>query len=207
MAANTQTDKVHVTVHKSGKMEGFLSISTSTTGNEFCSKMKTIEGCVCGKCYARKYESYRPSMEIALNHNNEKLAGAPLHDDQIPILNALYVRINSFGELINEMHAENIFRICEKNPETTFVIWTKRLNLLPVEKRPVNLKVIYSNPIADHVIEYEPGKGYDGVFNVISKGYAELTRTEVNCGGKRCKDCMKCYSGLKSGATIIELFK
>ena len=41
-----------LTLQHTGKMESIISLSTSTNTNPFCEKMRSIEGCICQKCYA-----------------------------------------------------------------------------------------------------------------------------------------------------------
>lgn len=56
--------QIHVT-SGNGKMTGIQSINTSTTSNEFCTKMRKTDA-VCKKCYAARFENMRPSLHDAL---------------------------------------------------------------------------------------------------------------------------------------------
>jgi hypothetical protein len=206
MKNNKLCEQVRVSAHRTGKMAGFVSISTSTVDNDFCAKMAANPNCVCAKCYARKYECYRPRLRHAMVQNGQLLSSGLLADEQIPQLNALAVRIHAFGEIINDTHVRNIYAICNKNKRVLFVIWTKRPNMLSAD-RPSNLRVIVSNPKIDSIVKYDPKCGFDAVFNVVSATYAEKNGIRVNCGGKSCKDCMNCYADEIQERTIIEVLK
>lgn len=196
-------DRVHVSTHQ-GKLEGILSISTSTLDNKFC---KSIPEPICSYCYARRLEILRPSLHHILAKNSEILSSGQLPDDLLPrFQSGQYVRFNSFGELINEAHLQNLLSICRVNPDTHFALWTKRVDLLPQSKpKPPNLTVVYSwGPLdpPDSYLNAIPStwKWVDHIFAVYTK-----PSPAINCFGK-CKDCLLCYK--PDGPRIIrELLK
>lgn len=191
---------VHITSH-SGKMTGIESISTSTSGNPFCRKMQKCEGSVCTRCYAKTYEKMRPALVTALERNTMLLKGRVLSDRELPVINANIFRFSSFGDLHNTVHAINLVNVAEKNPATTFAIWTKRPRLLQAAFRkvgkPTNLIAIYSAPMIDQ----EPSlpKNFDKTFTVFTKGKA--SEVGINCGAKSCVTCRVCYT--KGGAVQV----
>jgi hypothetical protein len=101
---------IHITQH-SGKMLGINSISTNNNSNKFCKKMSKNPKTICSKCYANRLVKLRPSLENRLELNSLELSLNILHFKQIPTINALYFRFNSFGELINETHFRNLVNI------------------------------------------------------------------------------------------------
>jgi hypothetical protein len=159
---------------------------------------------VCSHCYAARYEKLRPSVSYRYRQNGLILSEIILSDEDIPIINAKHVRLNSYGELMNKRHYENLIKIVNHYPDTYFTLWTKRLELLEAgDNKPKNLQIIYSNPRLDDIMTSIP-LGCDGVFNVVSK-IPENSDLFI-CKGKKCMECLRCYRGGYIGA-IIEKVK
>lgn len=194
---------IHITVG-TGKMQGIVSINSSTLANPFCKKMSANPTFICSKCYANRFESIYPALRRCLIKNSELLSTAILADEDIPTIFQDVCRIHSYGELINEVHYRNLCKIAEHNPHCLFVLWTKRLNLIDI-RRPSNLRVIYSNPRIDEPIDTTPF-GADGVFNVISANYALEHSITPNCRGS-CRMCMQCYNRERMPGIIVEVEK
>lgn len=186
----------------SGKLEGFRSLSSDTTSNEFCKKMHGAKDGICTVCYSMKsLNGYRRNAVNALKRN-DYLSVRPLGDSEIPKLMDKYFRIHAHGEIINLQHAENILKLIKANPQTFFGWWSKRKDivaeLFSKHKKPSNLNMIFSNSKIDAVMS-SPPKYFDKTFNNITEGSA-------NCTGQKCKDCLACYSKGTTD-TIIEHVK
>lgn len=183
---------LHIT-NGSGKLAGVQSINTSTLENKFCSKMRDSDS-VCKKCYAAQYESFRPTLENALLRNHKALSEGIMPLSELPYINAQFVRINSFGELINDVHFKNILNFTIKNSHAQIVLWTKRKDLvnrvLATREKPVNLTLIYSSPRLNKVSRLP--KHFNKVFTVWDKTHKQADF--INCGGKSCNDCRLCYT-------------
>lgn len=194
-------NSIFITYKHSGKMEGIVSINTSTEDNPFCLIMKEMPNAVCKYCYANRYERLRPTVSNRYKINGQILSESIIPYEDIPIINAKYCRLHSFGELINDIHLFNFVNIVNKNPNTIFTLWTKHIDIVKpiLVNRPSNLLLIYSNPIIDTVMSVP--NGFDGVFNVI-KYIADI---KDNCK-KKCIECMKCYNGNRIGV-IVEKVK
>ena len=109
----------------SGKLKGIPAYNTNTKSNEFCMRQKDTDT-ICGQCYSHKMlDTYRKSCIPAWQHNSDEFSNWIDWDD-LPVINAAFVRLNGHGELINETHFVNIIRLARKNPYTTFALWTKR---------------------------------------------------------------------------------
>lgn len=184
---------IHIT-KGSGKMEGIFSINTSTLKNKFCTMMaKTSD--ICSACYASRYEKMRSSLAKALERNSEYFVSDDFEVEKVPYL---FMRFHSFGELISRKHLRNVIRLVEHNPDTRFTLWSKRTNYIQGYIReygalPSNLIMIYSNPSLN-VERKTPPKGFNKVFNVFTKKFAEENGIVINCGGKACLPCMICYT-------------
>jgi len=93
----------------------------------------------------------------------------------------------------NNNHMTNIIKICNKNPLTTFALWTKRKDIIrgffDHHDKPDNLILVYSNPKVNAILDTPP-KYFDKVFNNVWK---DSFTDQQNCTGQKCIDCLKCY--------------
>lgn len=173
----------------SGKLKGMYAINTNTLSNPYCQKMRKVEGSVCSRCYAAEMLStFRMSCVEAYEKNSNELSSKLMDERDIPFINAAYVRINAFGELINSTHLLNLCMIARKNENTTFALWTKRKELIFKHHMsiPNNIILIYSNPVVNGVPVIP--KYFHKVFTV----YNSDGNSEINCGGS-CAECLMCY--------------
>lgn len=195
---------MYITRKHSAKMQGMLSINTSTVMNPFCQKMKETDS-ICRKCYARSLEPFRSKglgySKLWFN-NGVELSSSPLK--RIPKLKVKVMRLHAFGELINRTHLNNFKMIAENNPDTLFTLWTKRKNLFKDFIKPSNMILIYSEPKVNKVCKNVP-ENFDKIFAVFNKKFAKENNIDINCE-KKCITCMKCYSH-NSIQIINELMK
>ena len=194
------------------KLDKFQAVSTNTRTNEFCVKMKNVkrplDEWICKVCYSHKTldNGVYPALEPALQHNSDVLSTAPLQPEQMPKFKKRveYIRLSAHGDLINEMHLDNLMKIVKANPDKNFALWSKRVTIVrPYFKKheiPANLQLVWSNPVVNKVVNIPPAPFHRVFNNVSHKGYQE------NCTGQKCKDCLLCYTN--SGvSTIIEKVK
>lgn len=201
---------VWITTHE-GKMSGIRSISTNPLSNDFCKNMNTHcnDSVICTKCYATTMMKYRESLKQHMEANSKLLSENVLCLFALPKYNDFVLRFNSFGEIINATHLINIFNICYNNPQTFHVVYTKRANLFEefIHLKPLNLRIIESNPIIDKVIEKPVSPIADMVFNVVTPEYLiNHPEYRVNCI-QSCQECMTCYSRRTTIKYIVELIK
>jgi len=202
-----------MTLHLSkmtGKLEGLRAISTNTATNDYCVKQKIRDAAdnICSKCYSHTLLStYRKNMAPALQRNSDALAAAPLDPQDIPFIGDAFLRINAHGELINEIHFENVCRIAERNPHCSVVLWSKRPDIVSRvfrgRAKPANLTLIYSNPKIGHIMS-KPPRHFDRTFNNVP---ASQDVERQNCTGQKCKDCLLCYIPGNGVTTIVEKVK
>lgn len=164
-------------------MEGIRSLNTNPMTNTFCQLASQNDDTICSSCYARSLCQIRPNMQKAYDRNatllsEQILKPLKLEDDLF--------RFNSFGELINETHVQNLLNIVFENPNTNFALWTKKPNLLKrgMNEKPKNLQLVYSSIYTDKIANL-PDQ-FDKVFTVFSK------EQNINCSEK-CIDCQYCY--------------
>jgi hypothetical protein len=189
MLIATDRAAVHIST-MTGKLAGIFAVNTNTLTNTFCTKMAATES-ICGVCYSRAMLSgSRKNCAPAFERNSLLLSGALIEVDRMPYINAAIFRFHGHGELINETHLENLYRIAERNPACTFTLWTKRRDLIRTGRaRPGNLILIYSNPSLDKLMSKPPAR-FDKVFNNVR---ADFTG-EANCTGQKCIECKLCYT-------------
>lgn len=180
---------IHITTG-TGKMENMDSINVSSLSNPYCKKMRCNPKFVCNTCYSNRFSIRRPTLEQKLFDNTLELCLKPIID--VPVINRLFFRLNSFGELYNDLHYENYLTIVKSNPNVLFSLWTKRVNIVSKYEKPDNLILIYSNPIVNSSNEFIPN-GFDKVFMVFSQKYINENNTELTCK-KSCINCLKCYT-------------
>ena len=203
-----------------GKMNNIRSISTNTLTNDFCKKMNASKNklIICGHCYSvDSLEAGRfPNQVKALQRNSDILGNKELSEKEIYqnyMFNDNIFRLQSHGDLINELHLKNLMAIVKANKWTTFALWTKRKNVIQkyfdINTKPDNLILVYSNPLINKVIDsrskYKPVY-FDKVFNNVDKDYM---KDEQNCTGQQCITCRRCYikSNKSNNNTIIEAVK
>lgn len=196
------------------KMEGMVSINTSTMKNPFCIKAAKTDT-ICKKCYAFQLEafySHGGKFIPSYKKNGDILSKRMLNEEQIgKVIKKLkkfnIVRFHAFGELLNLTHAYNYVNIAKAAPEKMFALWSKRADIIKHIKdvKPENLITIYSTPRVDVLDPIKP-IGFDKVFTVYSRKFVKENNIEINCGGRSCISCQSCYK-LDGPENITELLK
>lgn len=211
---NKLYEQIHVTNKHGGKMEGMQSISTNCLSNARCLQRCKNGEAVCSHCFAMAQFKYRTNNVPAFEQNSRLLSESILPEWQLPHINALYFRFEAFGDLINENHIINYMNICRLNPQTKFALWSKNPDIIAKaisdgHKKPDNLIIVYSS---FRLNKAEAGirERYafiDKVFTVYdSEASAKNNNVVINCGGKKCRECLLCYQN-NGVATISELLK
>lgn len=192
--------------HMANKLEGIDSISSSVHDNCFCKKWREIKDCICAYCYAHNQQSYQTGLK---EHNI--LNGIILRNVLIPIAAFKrlafifpYIRIESFGDVANVTQARNYLRIIKAFPGKRCAIWSKNLAIwseaIKAEGKPGNCTFVASSPflnkpIATTILENFPF--IDHIFTVYTKSFAKKNNIAINCGGRKCIECIKakknCY--------------
>ena len=199
--------QVHIT-HSRGpknKLDSIDSISTNTLTNKYCMAMNAADnGDICEYCYSvSMLEGYRKTMVPALQRNSDLLSAAILTEWQLPRIMSAVFRFSGQGELLNDIHFENLCLIAEYNPHCTFALWTKRATIvnkaLKKREKPSNLILVFSNSKIGHIMA-KPPTHFDKTFNNV-KGDDKLELQ--NCTGQQCKNCLVCYQH-NDITTIIE---
>lgn len=190
---------IHITTGHTGKMLGIASISTSRNLNPNCQKYSQIKGSICSKCYAARQLKMYKNLRDALERNYKLLTERVLSDDELPVMNYSFFRIESFGDIANVTQAINYLNLIRKNSQTFFGWWTKNPAYIQKAfektgyKKPKNCNIILSSMFIDKRTENNQYDFIDKVFTVYSKDYIKENKININCGARSCLNCHKCY--------------
>lgn len=195
---------IRICTDHSGKMENMISLSTSVLENEHCQNRARIKGSICEKCFARAMaERYGNNFKDKYKTNTEILTSIIIPANDWFDINALYLRLESFGDLNNMIQVVNYFNFAKHNKKTVFALWTKNLQYINQAitagyKKPKNMIIIYSSPMINAKVNTEKlFKIYpfiDKVFTVYDGKYISKNNIVVNCGARNCFTCGQCYS-------------
>ena len=116
---------IHFTTKHTGKMSGMQSLSTSCLCNKYCMERSKNKNTICSHCYAQRQMKMYKNLDLCLQKNTKILNEKVLEDNDIPLINAAYFRFESFGDLNSWIQAANYFKICYKNQDVNFALWTK----------------------------------------------------------------------------------
>ena len=218
------------TKHTAEKMRGIDSLSTYKKTSNICKflSMHTHTGCICEKCYAEKSISlYNASLTPVLIYNTLLLKYIDIDISQIPYINSKYFRFEAFSDLQSSKHFANLLKVCKKNKNTIFTLWTKAgynlRNMIEkenIKKLPANLNIIISEiyinkPTDKNYLQslqtcLYPVQAVTGKYTNPLKCFIvyddETKRNNANmylCKNK-CVDCLKCYKKSKDIIYIAE---
>ena len=213
---------LHITWNHNGKMQGIASLSTSPLLNGMCSKRCKIKDSICNHCYSMTMNKRYTNLQKALIANTETL-NQLIDKKDLPTINSKVFRFEAFGDLNTYNQCIKYFNICNKNKGTTFSIWCKNIHIISHVindigyKKPKNLIVIYSVSLLNHSIDINkitsnPRLQFiDKVFTVYTLEYLQDNNINIdkfiNCGARKCIDCMKCYNKRNKTVFINEMLK
>ena len=188
----------------SGKLKGIPALNTDTTSNKYCQVMSKREDTICFQCYSYEMlQTFRKNCVPRFKKNSEYLSYKIHAPEYLPKVASNIARFNGHGELVNKKHLENLFRICENQPKTTFTLWTKKkewvISALNKRPKPKNLILVYSNKYIDTVVDLP--KYFDKTFNNVS-----FDSDKINCH-RKCVECMMCYDLTDKTTIIVEKVK
>lgn len=197
-----------------GKMSGVPHISVAS-GDDIL----TCAACRMKKiCYARKFQKLFPNPRESYRANGERLTSRVFERNELPYVNCNICRFDAFGELYSGnkgiIQLTNYVNVCAKNPDTTFVLWSRNYRLVQSffrdNMKPKNLKLIKSTAEVDKPVEKFVAP-WDGVFNVVTKKYAEENNIVINCGqrdedGKKI-GCARCPTGCYTANTKVVCYE
>lgn len=191
--------------HNARKLEGIDSISSSVHDNCLCKRWRGIIDCICQHCYAYNQQAFQTGLR---EHNI--LNGIILRNVLLPVVAfkrlqfiSKIVRIESFGDVANVIQARNYIRIIKAFPRKRFGIWSKNLEVWKQAfyaegGKPDNTTFVFSSPYVDKPVARTILENYcfiDHIFTVYTKKYAKKNNIQINCGGRKCMECIRKKTG------------
>ena len=171
------------------------------------SKLATIEGSTCHKCYAIKLERIYPSVAMGWNANYEKATSLIDRDPErwaqwiaFQITKAaektgeLYHRWFDGGDLASLAMFKAIIRVCELTPTIKHWLPTREAKIIKAYDKalPRNLVVRLSSTMVDD----KPIAGHVHTSTVHTKAVKPIGQTcEARTRGNVCGPCRACWNG------------
>lgn len=203
-----------------GKMKDILSLSTCCLINPLCRKRLENKVGVCAECFAEFVTlSYKGVTENTC-YNYIVLSETDLPLALIPYIDRNELRLESFGDVGTMIQAKNYIKFALANPHCMVSVWTKNpwlydaaFKAMGIAKCPENFTVILSSQFLN--IETKIPEKYryfvKKTFTVYTAEYLianKLPASFINCGGRSCKHCERCYCKANHSETHIhELLK
>lgn len=234
-------DLVKLSYGMSGKMLNVLSLSTNCINCVRCQKRHANTNTICSYCYAFKQlekPNYKNTAMIrAFNYNAEVLTTKELdyQSEVKPIAkeivsaciknNTNKFRIESFGDLHNEIHAKNYLMICSAIGELSYIyhvnigFWTKNIDYLIKafetlsEEKKSNIRkvtnIVLSSVFVDLMISDKVVAKVENALGMKVKTFTVMKENsnKINCGSRDCSTCGKCYTKADETINIFELLK
>lgn len=202
-----------------GKLEAFWSLSSSPISNPFCKIRLNDARMICNKCFSEASLHYKKELKEKLAFHSDVLSRWLISEEawstyNFPVLlYNPYGRIESHGDVMNVIHARNYIRLIKTHKHITFGVWSKNIGFwntaLKLEGgKPDNMTFIASSPLYNKPMFIPDSCKWfvDKVFTVYTLEYAMKNHIDINCGGRKCKHCLKCYKN-KGSFYINELEK
>lgn len=196
-----------------GKMLGKVGLSGFAGNNPECIKRALLGYGICRHCFS----FLTPWMNSikAWTKNDLILSSVMLPKNSVIIDPNLIpsMRYSSHGDLINDIHLYNYFRIAADNPAVQFALWTKNVKIYHdglklFGYKPENIIVGFS-PIQLNIVPTEKSlmaaknNGFDFIFGV-NDTWKNQEKSLIN-GGYKCKcgenscgiHCQFCYNAAR----------
>ena len=203
-----------------GKMTGIGSISTNCLDNPFCNARKehaeqnNIES-ICLYCFATAMLNRYGSLSEKLTVNFIFYTFYELSPEDVPQIEYAYFRFEAFGDIANMTQVNNYMTIASCNKHTRFALWSKNISFMDRANKPKNVSFVYSietmngeTITADYIERFKAEHpNIDHVFIVYDKEYAKEHHISINCGGRNCLGCLRCYYRRQRDYVVRELKK
>ena len=198
------------------------SINISTTNSKlggFIPSINLPAGLTCRAdapcqkgCYAKKGNWIFPTTKESLSNNFKAFNEEPENFFN-GIINALnnsdmlykFFRWHSSGDIVNYEYLKGIVRVAEACPQTKFLCFTKKFNLvnmyLEFHTLPENLKIVFSAWDNTFLVNNPHNLPVTYVRFKDSSRNADIPEYAIPCVGK-CYECKACWS-LEKGQSVV----
>lgn len=205
--------------HDDGKIEGVYSLDSTAHGCTFCTFMRNkarVDGnIICGACYDYKQEKYRYFVTARHFLNMVILSSVEFTVFELKYLQIPHnciLRINSSGDIQNNIHAYNVVKLAHAFEDCTIGLWSK--NVYCVENafnrygKRDNMTFIQSTCAINGKPAYISNYA-DNIFTVYDKqNINDALKNASECNGKKCAECgYKCYYKAHACFNVAELLR
>ena len=199
-----------------GKMHDFTMLTTSCLNNPLCEARRNNPELVCCKCYSAAQLEYQKTTREKFFINTLFYSNYELTKKDIPTIYTVnnVFRFESHGDVVNRIHAKNIYMIARHNRHLHCAVWSKNPCFFKGLQKPKNIIFVYSIAELNKIVTPETLKQIQREYPFVDKIFAvydEKTIADhaltVNCGGRDCMACLTCYKFRKQKNIVIEKLK
>lgn len=191
----------HFCTDHTGKMSGIVSYSTSVLDNPYCSARRcNCDNAICKYCFAADQIELYKAMQPKLHRATILATSRRWSIDIIPVLDKWpMIRLEAFGDIQNTTQVHNYFAIAAANKHAKVALWTKNPNIIATAisdgaNKPDNLNIGLSSLYVNRVANVDKWDFIDFVFTVYDSDYIDKNHIIINCGGRCCYTCRRCYT-------------
>ena len=204
-------NSLYFTTNHTGKMKGMNSLSTSPLENPICMERSKDVRSICHECYSIAMQAIFSPLAELLKKNTEILTTTIIPVEYWPMVNTLFFRLESFGDVQNTIQVNNYCNFAERNPHCNFAVWTKNIAfydmVFKTRKKPENLIIIFSSHYLNTEAVIDRFPFVDKVFTVYTAEHAIENKIKITCGGRKCIECLRCYTKTDKVEYVNELLK
>ena len=207
----TLVNTLYICTNHAGKMKGMNSLSSSPVKNPICMERAKDIRSICHECYSMAMNAAYSALAALLEKNTDILTKHIIPVEYWPMVNTLFFRLESFGDVQNTTQVHNYCNFAERNPHCNFAVWTKNIAfydmVFKTRKKPENLIIIFSSHYLNTEAVIDRFPFVDKVFTVYTAEHAIENKIKITCGGRKCIDCLRCYTKTDSVEYVNELLK
>ena len=148
----------------------------------------------------------------AFARNTEILCGRLLNDSEIPVIDPAVwplFRFEAYADLQNVTQVLNYFKIARKNPGVRFALFTKNPGYISkavtVAPVPSNLQIVLSSMALNTPTNGERFPFVNKVFTVYDNETITRDGVQINCGGRSCMGCQRCFNPNPAGVAVMQV--
>lgn len=198
--------KVNIS-HTNSKLGGFIPSINLPAGLTCRADAPCQKGCYAKKgnfSYNNVKTSLQNNLDIFNNSPNDyfKQIISELNNEDITYK---FFRWHSSGDIINYEYLKGIIKVAEACPQTKFLCFTKKFNLvnmyLEFKQLPENLRIVFSAWDKDFKVDNPHNLPVTYVNFKNSEKNADIPEYAIPCVGK-CYECKACWT-LEKGQSVV----
>lgn len=206
---------IHFSTNMSAKLETVTALSTSCLVNPYCI-VRMLDGVnVCAYCFSVGVQDmYRETLTPWLIQNFRILNEIVIPAKYWPDIANDMLRFEAFGDSYTWKQPANYNECAKANKQARCALWSKNPGILrqAIErgyKKAKNMVYVLSSvKLNVEEIEkiFERFPFMDKCFTVYDAEYIKAHCIDINCGGRSCRSCKRCYTK-RTGRSVKEKLK